>query len=135
MKLGFGFYRHMLDATNYRFARQCGCTHAVVHLVDYFKQSPGNSRTDQPIGDLHGWGYAGDPNKLWTVDEMDAIKRDLNRHDLEWDAIENFDPAHWHDILLDGPKRDEQIEKIKTIIRNAGEWGARNLGKIFPTPA
>lgn len=38
MKLGFGFYRNMLNRTNYDFAVQCGATHAVVHLVDYFYQ-------------------------------------------------------------------------------------------------
>ena len=131
MKLGFGFYRHMLNDEHYRFARQCGCTHAVVHLVDYFRKSHANAATDQPIGDLHGWGFAGDPDKLWSVDELAAIKADLNRHGLEWEAIENFDPAHWHDILLDGPKRAEQIEKVKTIIRNVGAVGVKVFGYNF----
>ena len=131
MNLGFGFYRHMLDDEHFRFARQCGCTHAVVHLVDYFKQSSGNPRADQPIGDLHGWGYAGNPNILWTVEEMAGIQRELKRHGLEWEAIENFDPAHWYDILLDGPRRAEQIEQIKTIIRNVGEVGIPIIGYNF----
>lgn len=48
----------MLNEEHYRFARQCGATHAVVHLVDYFNQGGANSRSDQPIGDLHGWGRA-----------------------------------------------------------------------------
>ena len=39
MKLGFGLYRHMLNDQHYRFARQCGATHVVVHLVDYFGQN------------------------------------------------------------------------------------------------
>jgi mannonate dehydratase len=131
MNLGFGFYRHMLNDDHYRFARQCGATHAVVHLVDYFNQGGANTRTDQPIGDLHGWGYAGDPDKLWSVDELAAIKRDLERHGLVWEAIENFDPAHWHDILLDGPKRAEQIEKVKTILRNVGQVGIKVFGYNF----
>ena len=38
MKLGFGFYKHMLNREHYDFAVQCGATHAVVHLVDYFYQ-------------------------------------------------------------------------------------------------
>ena len=37
MKLGIGFYRHMLTDENFRFARQCGCTHVIAHLVDYFQ--------------------------------------------------------------------------------------------------
>lgn len=132
MKLGFGLYRHMLDDAHYRFARQCGATHVVVHLVDYFNQGgQANARVDQPLGDLHGWGRAGDPDRLWTVDELAAIKRDLSRHDLEWAAIENFDPAHWHDILLDGPRRDEHIENVKTILRRMGEVGIPVMGYNF----
>jgi mannonate dehydratase len=131
MKLGFGFYKHMLNDEHYRFARQCGATHAVVHLVDYFNQGGSNTRTDQPLGDLHGWGYAGDPNQLWTVDELATIKADLNRHGLEWAAVENFDPAHWHDILLDGPKKAEHIENVKTILRRLGEVGIPVMGYNF----
>ncbi len=131
MKLGFGFYKHMLNEADFRFARQCGATHAVVHMVDYFNQGKSNSPTDQPIGDLHGWGYAGDPDKLWSVAELAAIKADLNRHGIEWTAIENFDPAHWYDVLLGGPRRDEQLENIRTMIRRMGEVGIPVLGYNF----
>ncbi len=132
MKLGFGLYRHMLDDEHYRFARQCGATHVVVHLVDYFNQGGGaNARVDQPLGDLHGWGRAGDPNQLWTVGELAAIKSALASHGLEWAAIENFDPAHWHDILLDGPRRAEHIENVKTILRRMGEVGIPVMGYNF----
>jgi hypothetical protein len=31
MKLGLGLYRHMLTPENFRFARQCACTHVIVH--------------------------------------------------------------------------------------------------------
>src|SRR6185295_14104755 len=128
MKLGFGLYRHMLNDECYRFARQCGATHAVVHLVDYFNRSHVGAREDQPIGDEHGWGFAGDPRQLWTVEELSKIKTDLRRYGLEWEAVENLDPAHWHDILLDGPKKTEQIENVKTIIRRLGEVGVPILG-------
>jgi hypothetical protein len=37
MKIGLGLYRHMLTRHYYDFARQAGCTHVVVHLVDYFR--------------------------------------------------------------------------------------------------
>ncbi len=134
MKLGLGFYRHRLNDEHYRYARQCGATHAVVHLVDFFSQGRANARSDQPIGDLHGWGFAGDPNQLWPLVELNRIKRDLNRPGLEWEAIENFDPAHWHDILLDGPKRAEQIEKqdpqavVAIESRLQIQWLVRALG-------
>jgi len=50
---------------------------------------------------------------------------------LELEAIENFDPAHWHDVLLDGPKKREQLEGLKTIIRNVGRAGIPIFGYNF----
>jgi len=32
MKLGLGLYRHLLTVDNFRFARQAGASHIVVHL-------------------------------------------------------------------------------------------------------
>jgi mannonate dehydratase len=131
MKLGFGFYRHLLTPENYRFARQCGANHAVVHLVDYFNKA--GPRNDQPIsgGRGGGWGFAGDPDKLWTVEELLSIKAGLEGEGLQWYAIENFDPAHWHDILLDGPRKAQQLEQVKTMIRAVGQAGIPVIGYNF----
>lgn len=131
MKLGFGLYRHQLDADHYRFARQCGCTHVVVHYVDYFNQGKENTRTTQPIGGRGGWGLAGDPDKLWSAEELRDLRRAINDHGLELAAIENFDPAHWHDVLLDGPKKRQQLENLKTIVRNVGAAGIKVIGYNF----
>lgn len=131
MKLGLGLYRHQLNAEHYRFAKQCGCTHLVVHLVDYFKSSRSNQPGDQPVGDDLGWGYAGDPERLWTAEELGALRREINAAGLELEAIENFDPAHWHDVLLDGPKKAQQLENVKTILRNLGHAGIPIMGYNF----
>ena len=133
MKLGLGLYRHMLTPENFRFARQCGCTHLIVHLVDYFKQD-GSDRQNQPVGDRAGWGRAGDPNKLWTYEELAALKEQINAHGLEWYGIENLDPAHWHDVLLDGPRKPQHLENVKMIIRNMGRAGVPVLGYNFSLP-
>jgi len=131
MKLGLGLYRHQLNEENYRFAKQCGCTHLIIHLVDYFRSARNNQPGDQPVGDDSGWGLAGDPGKLWTYDELAAIRKEINDAGLELEAIENFDPAHWHDVLLDGPKKREQLENLKTIIRNVGRAGIPIFGYNF----
>jgi mannonate dehydratase len=133
MKLGFGFYRHQLNGDNIRFARQCGATHAVVHMVDYFHGGgAANSRGDQPTGGKsEGWGLAGAPGSLWTVEEMHEIKRLLASEGLVWEAIENLDPGHWHDVLLGGPKRDAQLEDVRTLIGRMGEVGIPILGYNF----
>jgi len=133
MKLGFGFYRHMLSREHYDFAVQCGATHAVVHLVDYFHRGAKVHGEDQPIGDVEGgWGIAGGtPNEAWSLEALQELEADLSAAGLELEAIENFDPAHWHDVLLDGPKRDEQIEHLKEIIRNVGAAGIPVFGYNF----
>ena len=132
MKLGFGLYKHMLNPTDLAFARQVGATHVVVHLVDYFnKGGAANPAKDQPVGDVAGWGYAGDPQRLWTVEELRAIKKQIEDAGLVWEAIENFDPAHWYDVLLDGPRKKEQLENLKTMIRRVGEVGISTIGYNF----
>lgn len=128
MKLGFGLYRHMLNEQNYRFAKQCGATHVVIHLVDYFGHN--KSKTDQPLGGKQGWGMAGD-GKLWSLEELQKIKAEINANGLILEAIENFDPAMWYDVLLDGPKKLEQIELLKEQIRIVGKAGIPVFGYNF----
>jgi mannonate dehydratase len=132
MKLGLGLYRHMLTREYYAFARQAGCTHVVIHLVDYFNQGSANPRNNQPTGGKdQPWGFAGDPEKLWTVDELRGIRTEIEDAGLTLAAIENLDPAHWHDILLHGPLRPRHIENVKTIVRRMGEAGIPVLGYNF----
>ncbi|MCB0744588.1 MAG: mannonate dehydratase, partial [Ignavibacteriae bacterium] len=129
MKLGFGLYKHMLNEEHYKFAKQCGATHLVIHLVDYF----GHNKEDanQPIGEREGWGKAGINNEIWSAEYLTDIRKEINDHGLELEAIENFDPAHWHDVLLDGPKKLEQIENLKQLIRNVGAAGIPTFGYNF----
>jgi mannonate dehydratase len=131
MKLGLGLYRHMLTRENFQFARQAGATHIVAHLVDYFKGGTHDSKDNQPTGTQQGWGMAGDPDRLWSLEELTGLRKRLNDEGLELEAIENFDPAHWHDVLLDGPKRKQHIENVKTIIRRMGEAGIPIMGYNF----
>ncbi|PYV16755.1 MAG: D-mannonate dehydratase [Acidobacteria bacterium] len=132
MKVGLGLYRHMLTRENYDFARQAGCTHVVIHLVDYFGRSLANAGENQPVGGKYEpWGLAGDPRQLWTVEELKRIRREIEDAGLVLAAIENLDPAHWFDVLLDGPERPRHIENVKTIIRRMGEAGIPALGYNF----
>ncbi len=131
MKLGLGLYRHMLTRENFDFARQTGATHIVAHLVDYFRGGAQTGPDDQPTGTDWGWGRAGDPDQLWTEEEMTELRRNVEAAGLKLEAIENFDPAHWHDILLDGPQRARHIENVKTILRRMGRAGIPVMGYNF----
>lgn len=132
MKLGLGLYRHMLSRDYYDFAWQAGCTHVVIHLVDYFRKGASNPRNNQPTGGKYElWGVTDQPGQLWTVEEMRTIRCNIEDAGLSLAAIENLDPAIWHDVLLDGPRRSEQIENVKTTIRRMGEAGIPVLGYNF----
>lgn len=130
MKLGFGLYKHMLTEENYRFAAQCGATHVVIHLVDYFNKAAA-SGDNQPVGGSEGWGMAGDPDQLWTLEQLLAIKQGINQAGLELYAIENFDPAFWYDVLLDGPRKAEQMDNLKELICRVGAAGIPCFGYNF----
>ena len=45
--------------------------------------------------------------------------------------MENLSPAIWHDVLLDGPKKKQQLKRIKQIVRNMGKAGIPCLGYNF----
>src|SRR5262249_13562790 len=86
---------------------------------------------NQPTGTEQGWGVAGDPQALWTLDELIALRKLIEAEGLKLEAIENLDPAHWYDILLNGPRRSQQVEDVKTILRRMGEAGIPILGYNF----
>ncbi|HLX69368.1 MAG TPA: mannonate dehydratase [Verrucomicrobiae bacterium] len=131
MKLGLGLYRHMLTRENFQFARQAGATHIVAHLVDYFKGGAHSRGDNQPTGTDAGWGFAGDPDKLWTLEEFRELRRAVEEQGLVLEAIENFDPAHWYDVLLDGPRKRQHLENVKTTIRAVGKAGIPVFGYNF----
>jgi mannonate dehydratase len=122
----------MLNDEHYAFAVQAGCTHVIVHLVDYFHGGEANPLYNQPTGDKDKpWGMAGDPNRLWTAEELIRLRKQVEAAGLKLEAIENLDPAHWHDILLDGPKRALHIQNVQAILRAMGEAGIGTLGYNF----
>jgi mannonate dehydratase len=127
MKVGLGLYRHMLTRENFRFAKQVGATHIIAHLVDYFSQSPNLPATDAE----RSWGVSSNRGRLWSLQELTELKAAINREGLELEAIENFDPSHWYDVLLDGPRKQEQLENLRTMIRYVGKAGIRIIGYNF----
>src|SRR5690606_30769197 len=125
MKVGLGLYRHMLYRDNYRFARQAGATHIVAHMVNYFAKEPRLPAADTGGG---SWGDTLNEDKLWTTDELVSLREGIEAEGLKLAAIENLDPSHWYDVLLDGPRKQEQLENIKTLVRRMGDAGIPVLG-------
>src|SRR5688572_28104762 len=116
MKLGLGLYRNMLTPENFRFARQAGATHIVAHTPIFARP-----------------GVEPDPYRppLWTYEDLRDLRAAINAEGLEFAAIENFLPAHWYDVLLDGPRKAEQMEDLKDVIRAMGRAGISCMGYNF----
>ncbi len=127
--LGFGLYRHMLTPEYYRFARQCGATHLVIHLVDYHGNC--SNEANQPIGDKYGWGRARQDDEIWELPSLLKLREEMAAEGLTLYGIENFNPYDWHDVLLDGPRKQQQMDRLKQIIRNLGAAGIPVFGYNF----
>lgn len=127
MKLGLGLYRDRLTKDNYRFAKQAGCSHIVVHLVDYYNGIDGLPSTDKD----RNMGIANANEDVWSYESLLALRKSINEEGLKLEAIENFSPADWYDILMDGPKKFEQMEHLKQIVRNVGRAGIPVIGYNF----
>lgn len=129
MKLGLGLYRGMLDADHVRFAKQAGATHIVAHVPGHFAGSKARVLTAGHPGASFGVSDPDDP--IWTYEGLRDLKALINGEGLQLEALENFAPALWSDILLDGPQRTAQIERLKLLLRDMGRVGIPVMGYYF----
>ena len=128
MKPGLGLYGNMLTSENFRFAKQAGASHIVAHIVGNFNKD----RAKTTSGDkAQGFGVSDPEEHIWSYEGMRELRAAINAEGLELEAIENFEPAHWGDVLLDGPRRAEQMAVCKRIVRDAGRAGIRCIGYNF----
>lgn len=122
MKLGLGLYDNMLTAENFRFARQAGATHIVAHIPGLLPKA------NAPAG---CWGITDPTLPYWTYEDLRDLRAAANAEGVDIAALENFAPAHWHDVLLDGPRKQVQLENLKISIRNLGKAGIPVIGYNF----
>jgi mannonate dehydratase len=124
MKLGLGWYRELL-----RFAKQAGATHIVAHIPGQFKGKDDKVITSDKAA--AGFGISDPNDPIWTTEGLADLKAMINAEGMELAALENFAPAHWYDVLLDGPKKREQMEHLKRIVRDMGRLGIPVMGYCF----
>jgi mannonate dehydratase len=130
MKLGLGLYRGLLTPDNFRFARQIGATHIVAHVPGAFKRDEQGTVITSDL-ERAGFGVSDPDDPIWTLDGLRELKAQINAEGLVLEALENFAPAHWYDVLLDGPRRGEQMAGLKRIIRDMGRAGIPTMGFYF----
>ena len=129
MKIGLGLYRSLLTPENLRFAKQVGATHIVAHVPGGFSRGKGKVITSDAA--RAGFGISDGEDPIWTFEGLAGLKAMINAEGLELEALENFEPAHWYDVLLDGPRRAEQMAHLKQILRDVGRVGIPTFGYNF----
>jgi len=129
MKLGLGLYHDMLKPEYVRFAKQAGATHIVAHMPGEFARAANSVST---AGDgTRGFGVARPGDPIWTYEGLRDLKAMINADGLELEALENFAPQHWYDVLLDGPRKRAQMEHLKSILHDMGRVGIPIMGYNF----
>jgi mannonate dehydratase len=128
MKLGLGLYRELLTPATLRFARQAGVTHVVAHLPGHFTRGEAILTSDDAA---RGFGVSEADEAIWSFEALRGLKSLVNAEGLELEALENFAPVHWYDVLLDGPRRAEQVARLQRLLREAGRAGIRTIGYNF----
>jgi len=67
----------------------------------------------------------------WEYEDLLALRRRCEDYGLRLEAIENVPMRFYDHVMLGLPKRDEQIDNYRAIIRNMGKAGIPLLGHHF----
>lgn len=129
MRVGLTFSGDMISADGAQFAQQLGVQDAVVHLTRY----AGGADTSAFMAGQEAGPPTGNciDHKLWTEEDFRDLINMLGEYGVRLTALENFSPNFWSDILLDGPKKLEQMENLKQLVKAAGRAGVPVIGYNF----
>jgi len=128
MKVGLTLFGNLLNRDGARFAAQLGVSQVVVHLTRYAKGADPSRYLAGEVGPILG-DCSGEP--LWSFEDMAGVVSMLGEFGLQVAALENLSPNFWSDVLLDGPRRQEQIEGLKRLVHDAGRAGIPCIGYNF----
>jgi mannonate dehydratase len=129
MRVGLTLSGDNLSEDGALFASQLGVTDVVIHFNDY---AAGPDADPYLRGEAVGPILKDCPGvALWDYEMMSGVTSMLARYGLKVAALENFSPAFWSEILLDGPDRAAQMEGLKRLVRDAGRAGIPVIGYNF----
>jgi len=104
MRAGFGQFKS--PSPEYlKFAKQFGATDILLNHADL----PG-------------------ANGRWELQDLVKLRLMVESHGLKLSALENVPTNFYHHVMLNGPKRDEQIENMIYTIRNIARAGIPIFG-------
>ena len=125
MKLGLGLYRRSLtNRISASHARPGAPTWSSIWSTTSGRQTSWDRR-DQPLGRHSQEHPPVDRRRTPEPQAGDQRRRPRTRSHREPRS------RFWYDVLLDGPKKREQLEELKTLIRRIGNVGIPTLGYNF----
>ena len=119
MKLGIGFYKHMLTRDNFRFARQAGCSHLIIHLAEYYSKEKGVvTATDERLG----WFL----REILPVAEEAGVEMALHPDDPPMPRLRNtprlvYQPSLYQKLIDMDPSRANKLEFCMGSIQEMSE--------------
>ena len=129
IEVGMTLAGDRLNRDNAKFAAQLGITSVVVHIGRYRRVAdPQPYLAGESVGPIPG---DCSQEQLWTYEYMREVADMLAEYGIRIAAMENFSPNFWSDILLDGPRKAEQMEGLKKLVRDAGRAGIPVIGYNF----
>lgn len=118
MRVGVGQFMDPSEK-RLRYSKQLGVDDILLNMYQYdpdYEHMPDDERMP-----LEGDGE-------WSVENLTALRERVEAAGIRLNAIENVPISFYEDVMLNGPKRDEQLEKLKRTIRNMGEAGIPIFG-------
>ena len=67
-------------------------------------------------------------NGTWSLHDLVNLRRNVENYGMTLSALENVPTQFYDHIMLNGPKRDEQIEKMIITVRNIARAGIPIFG-------
>ena len=67
-------------------------------------------------------------NGTWTLHDLVNLRRNVENYGMKLSALENVPTQFYDHIMLNGPRRDEQVENMITTVRNIARAGIPIFG-------
>ena len=109
MRCGLGQFMHPTPEF-LKFAQQYGATDILL-----------NQNNDKD-------SHLPDGNNKWELKDLVRLRRTVENYGMKLSALENVPTRFYEDIMLGGPKRDEQIENMIHTIKNIARAGIPIFG-------
>jgi len=118
MRVGTGQFM-MPTPEKLRYIKQLGVNDILLNMYQYDPEYP--HMPDDEVMPLDG-------DDEWSYENLRDLRKTIEAAGLRLNAIENFPISFYDEIMLGRDSKLEQMERLKTTVRNVGEAGIPIIG-------